>query len=88
MTGLEAVEVERDERERATGASGLVDLGLEALEEAAAVQAAGQRVGAGDPVQLVALRVADARLVGADEGGDAEADGEEREREVVARRRR
>ena len=84
FTALKLSRSSSDERERAPGAAGLVDLGLEALEEAAPVQAAGQRVGARDPVQLVALRVADPRLVRADERRDAEADGEEGERQVVA----
>ncbi len=84
VDSLEAVEVECDQRERAAAPVGLVELRLEPLQEPTAVQAAGERIGSRDSVELVALGVADARLPRADQGGDAEAHGEQRQRQVVA----
>ena len=56
VDGLEVVEVDHDQAERAAVVADVVaQLGLEALGEAAAVERAGQRVGARERLQLAAL---------------------------------
>jgi len=77
----EVVDVERDERERAT-ARAARQLRVEPLHEATAIEGAGQRVCARHTVELEPAPLGVARVQRADHGGTCEADGEEAELHV------
>src|SRR6185312_15041365 len=74
---LEVVEVEHDQAKRLAGTRGLVELRVEALFEAAAVEAASQRIGSRHAGKLLTAALLVRRVPGAEDCRAGQAEGHE-----------